>query len=437
MTPELADFLARTNPWLQDPARLARLARHNLPPKWIPRLATEDLDQVLEDPRKAHLLVGPRQAGKSSLTWAMLTRRSEPLLYVPCDNALIEEWSRNPHLAALDIAALVPVGGRVFLEEAQALTEAGRFIKGLIDARIARPLVATGSASFHLLSRTRESLAGRATRHHLWPLSLAEVAAPIQAEPPALFHQRRRRAIEGMMLFGGYPEAWTAPEPQPVLSELVDAFVLRDASDRFRVGHPGAFRRLLGLAAGQIGQVVNHSEWGRVLGISSTTVSDYLTILEETHILRRPRPYVGGKRAELTRAPKVFFVDNGLRNQLRGGFTELERRADVGPLHENLVFSELVKRFTRPGSIRCWRTSNGAEVDFVLEPEPERLIGIEVKASTEARPRLPRGCRSFISAYAPEQFWMVTRGPAWEDTLGQTRLRGVPLELLPEALDAL
>lgn len=65
----------------------------------------------------------------------------------------------------------------MFFEEAQRLENAGLFLKGLVDARMARTLVVTGSASFHLMARTRESLAGHATRHRVWPLSLSEVIA--------------------------------------------------------------------------------------------------------------------------------------------------------------------------------------------------------------------------------------------------------------------
>lgn len=437
MTPDLADFFARTNPWHRDVQRLPQLARHHLPRTWLPRGAAEPLRTALRDPSRAHLVVGPRQSGKGSLVWTILTGRREPLLHIPCGNLLIREWARDPALAAADIARWLPVGGRIFLDEAQALDDAVPFIQGLLDARLDRPIVVTASAGFDLLSKTPGSLDARATWHRLWPLGLGELAAAAPGEPPALLTLRRRRALEGMLLFGSYPEAWTGQDPQVVLGDLVEAFVLRDATDRFDIAHPAALRRLLGLAAAQVGQVVNYTEWSRVLGIAATTVVDYLALLEQTHILRLPRPFVGGRRAELTRQPKVFFVDNGLRNMLGGGFSPLERRTDLGPLLENVVFSELLKRFGQPDDIRCWRTRNGAEVDFVLEPAPGRLIGVEVKATHEARPQLPRAARSFITAYGPEQLWMVTRGPAWDDQLGATRLRGVPIEALPDVLAAL
>ena len=129
-------------------------------------------------------------------------------------------------------------------------------------------------------------------------------------------------------------------------------------------------------------------------------------------------PFHGGKRAELTRRPKVFFLDNGLRNAVAGGFAPLDERTDVGKLLENWVFGELHKRFPAPSDIRFWRTTNGAEVDFVLEPRPGRLVAIEVKA------------------YAPDRTLVVHRGEPGEAEIEGCDVRWLPAESLPAALVA-
>ena len=166
-------------------------------------------------------------------------------------------------------------------------------------------------------------------------------------------------------------------------------------------------------------------------------VADYAAILEETHILARVRPFAGGRRAELTSMPKVYFIDNGLRNHLAGGFEPLERRTDVGKLMENLVFGELHKRWPWPGELRFWRSKNGAEVDFVLEPEPGRLIAVEVKAGASPRRRISRGARSFLTACSPAELVVVHRGEGAEEQVEGTRVRWLPIEELPEWLDGL
>ncbi|MEZ4267224.1 MAG: DUF4143 domain-containing protein [Myxococcota bacterium] len=142
---------------------------------------------------------------------------------------------------------------------------------------------------------------------------------------------------------------------------------------------------------------------------------------------RRPPPDAGSVRR----------ADRRTRALLRGGFAPLDARVDVGHLLEGWVFSELHKRFPEPGAVRYWRTKNGAEVDFILEPRPGERVAIEVKASgVGARFNLSRAARSFIEAYQPTDFLLVHRGEAHEALEGSTRVRWLPAELLPEALDA-
>jgi predicted AAA+ superfamily ATPase len=433
LNPDLAAAIRADNPWLETPSRLQEVARARLPKTMVERTLASELRQVLKDHRHAHLVIGPRQAGKSTLVWSIV-QHCDALLFLDCEERLIRNWCRSPSLFLADATTLLPGGGVLFLEEAQWLEEAGLFIKGLVDRRPDWSIFVTGSASFHLLARTRESLAGRATRHRLWPLSLAEVGRLDPGVPTGLLPSVRRDAVARLLIRGGYPEAWTSQEPESVLLRLVEAFVLRDASDRFRIERPDAFRILLELAARQVGDLVNLSEWAGILGIAGSTVSEYLSILEETHLIARIRPFVGGKRAELTSTPKLYFIDNGLRNQLVGGFGPLERRPDIGKLLENFVFSEIHKRWPWPGQVRYWRTRNGAEVDFVLEPQPGQFLGIEVKATTRGRPRLSRSARSFLAAYSPTEFLVVHRGAEHAEVIAGVPVRWVPVEMLPEAL---
>ncbi|HXU29004.1 MAG TPA: ATP-binding protein [Thermoanaerobaculia bacterium] len=436
MTPELRALLELTNPWLGDPVAAQRAARRRIPENLLPRAAAPGLAAALEDRRHAHLVIGPRQAGKSTLVWSLLSARPQPLLFLNCEETLIRQWCSSPALFVGDLVEWLPEDGVVFLEEAQWLDEAGLFLKGLVDAQTGRRIVVTGSSSYHLLARTRESLAGRATRHALWPLSLREIV-PASDSSPAAFRRARREAMERQLLVGGYPEVWTSQRAESVLQELLTAFVLRDASDRFRIERPDAFRLLLRLIAGQVGDVASFSEWSHILGIAVSTVSDYVALLEETHLVRRVRPFIGGKRAELTQAPRFYFLDNGLRNLLVGGLTPIDERADLGKLMENWVASELHKRYSEPGEVRSWRTTGGAEMDFVLEPRQGVLVGIEVKARTGGSLKITRSMHSFIEAYQPRRMLLVHRGEPERQGVAGTEVLAVPAELLPEALDDL
>jgi len=126
-------------------------------------------------------------------------------------------------------------------------------------------------------------------------------------------------------------------------------------------------------------------------------------------------------RAEVTGTPKVYLLDNGLRNALVGGFLPEGRRTDRGPLWENGVFTELLKNLDLLDEVRYWRSKNGAEVDFVVR-RGGRLLAVEVKAGSMSRPRLSRAARSFIEAYRPELL-AVVNGSLQLDT----EVDGVPV----------
>lgn len=414
----ISDHLLRVlradNPWLDGHPVGGWLAQH-LPPRLIPRrLPSTGEHHVC-------LVVGPRQAGKSTLIWMTLAQAGTPVLLVNCEEPSIREWLTSAAAFLADCDDVAPGVDAVLFEEVQRLPEAGLFLKGIVDRRPGKKLFATGSSSFDLEARTRESLAGRAERHLLLPLSLEEIVATVPT-PPRLAAEAMHRQTQERAVFGGYPSVFLAEQPARVLAQLVEAFVVRDVSDRFRIRRVAAFRKLLELAASQIGNLANFSEWAALAGMSNDTIAEHCRLLEDTHIIRLVRPFVGGKRAELTSAPKVYFIDNGIRNQLFGGFGAAADRADHGALVENLVFSELAK-LTNPllHTIRYWRSKAGAEVDFVLEHQG-RILAFEVKAG-DARGRISRSARSFIDAYAPGRLVVVNRSVYPEQTIGTTAVQ--------------
>ena len=427
MNRQLRRVLLAENPWLRGEDLLSWIRRF-LPPSYIPR----GLRLVADD--RVVLVVGPRQAGKSTLIWKTLEQAAEPVLFVNCEEPSMREWLSSPAEFLADLAENAGQARALFFEEVQRLPEAGLFLKGLVDRRTGLRIYATGSSSFDLEAATRESLAGRAQRHLLLPLSLAEAGAALPGSPLAR-EEGLSRLVERMMIYGGYPTVLTSDDPRRDLASLVEAFVVRDASDRFRIRHPEALRRILELAASQVGNLVNLSEWAALTSVSNDTVAEYCRLLEETHLIRLVRPFVGGKRAEITSARKVFLLDNGIRNQLFGGFQPAEERPDRGALLENLVFTELAKT-VHPllDGLSTWRSKAGAEVDFVVEHQG-RLLACEVKAG-DSRGILSRSARSFLEAYQPEQFLIVNR-KAFPDVMeGSTRIRFLQAEELAGTVEA-
>ncbi|HSS76009.1 MAG TPA: ATP-binding protein [Thermoanaerobaculia bacterium] len=427
MNSQLRRVLLAENPWLRGEDLLGWIRRF-LPASYIPRRLRLTADH------RVVLVVGPRQVGKSTLIWKTLAEAAEPVLYVNCEEPSMREWLSSPAEFLADVAEYAGQARALFLEEVQRLPEAGLFLKGLVDRRPGLRIYATGSSSFDLEAATRESLAGRAQRHLLLPVSLAEAGSVLPGNPLAQ-EEGLSRLVERMMIFGGYPTVFTSDDPRQELASLVEAFVVRDASDRFRIRNTAALQKILELAASQIGNLVNLSEWAALSNVSNDTVADYCRLLEETHLIRLVRPFVGGKRAEITSARKVFLLDNGIRNQLFGGFQPAVDRPDRGALLENLVFTELAKT-VHPllDRLSTWRSKSGAEMDFVVEHQG-RLLACEVKAGGN-RGGLSRSARSFLDAYQPEQLLVVNRRDTPEVEIGSTRVRCLRAEELAGTVEA-
>lgn len=420
-TSELTQRIIQFNPWLLQPGGAKTLPAKFLPSKYIHRAA----EVVSLETARALLVVGPRQSGKSTLLWHILQDVFPHVLFLNMEDPLFRIGFKSP----FDLTSLIekeyPFIKAIFIDEIQHMEEAGLFIKGLVDAKTGFSVFVTGSSSFDLRSRTRESLAGRAQRATLYPFSLKEL---LNNEPPgsdAAVRAFIERTVTDQLLYGGYPAVHLAPKRErkiEFLNDLVESLILRDASDLYRIRRVDAFRKLLNLLAIQTGSMINLSEIASLCNTSVGTVSSHIEILEESHIIRVLRPFAGGKRREITGAIKIFFVDNGIRNKLLNSFSEdFSLRADAGQLFENWAFTELQKNLPFLGSIFFWRSKAGAEVDFVIE-YAGKSFGMEVKFTGLARPRLPKSSRSFIEAYSPERFALLNRSLEETTSVGSTEV---------------
>lgn len=180
------NVLLADNPWLEGDDGDAWKARH-LPDDYVER------ETALELGRRVGLVIGPRQAGKSTLIWKTLTAHPAPCLFVNCEEPAIREGARSSALFIRGLGQLVPSTCVVFFEEVQHLTDAGLFLKGVVDRKTNYRFVATGSSSYDLDAKTRESLAGRAERHLLLPFSFSELTKKA-AGPPALQDRFRKKS---------------------------------------------------------------------------------------------------------------------------------------------------------------------------------------------------------------------------------------------------
>ncbi len=172
MDPITFQVLHGHNPWLGVPEKWPQMVRQRIPHNYVNR----KLSSLLRNEKnKINLVIGPRQSGKSTFIWHHLSTRPDPFLLINCEERSCQELCRSPALFLKDMEEIAERVPGLFFEEIQHLSEAGLFLKGLADLKPDIPIIVTGSSSYHLRSKTRESLAGRAVRHYLLPFGLAEL----------------------------------------------------------------------------------------------------------------------------------------------------------------------------------------------------------------------------------------------------------------------
>ncbi|MCI0533048.1 DUF4143 domain-containing protein, partial [bacterium] len=228
------------------------------------------------------------------------------------------------------------------------------------------------------------------------------------------------------MTFGGYPRVVIEKEMArkvDAVDEIYRSYVDKDI--RFLgVEKLDAFRDLLRILAGQIGNVANYTELSRTLNISIPTVKNYLRYMEKTYVAEKITPHACNIRKEITRSPVWYFADCGLRNHALRIFGNVPP-GEEGFLFENVVYLLLKEKVRETfGDIHFWRTIDGAEVDFVVAAGKD-IFPIEVKYTSLNRPTVERSLRSFIEKYAPPKAYIVNKNFSAGITIGDTEVRFV------------
>lgn len=287
----------------------------------------------------------------------------------------------------------------VFLDEFQFLHDAGLFLKTFFDEtrEYIQPIV-SGSSSLEI-AKSSEFLTGRSIEFFLYPLSYGEffhfktgyrLPETVETfEELIEVYALHKRALDAYMLeyctFGGYPEVVTTQgdeDKQVILKTLVRTYIEKDIIAFFRLEHVAGFQNLLKILASQIGNMVNKSELANTANMSMETINKYLDILEGTYVLERVRPYFSNVRKEISKMPKVYFNDLGLRNVILN--TLYIRSSIDGAELENIAYNALKMRYDRE-NLYYYRTIAKSEIDFIVSTGGT-LIPVEVKGSFARTP---------------------------------------------------
>ena len=324
-------------------------------------------------------IAGPRQSGKSTMLVQTLGKKYE---YVTFDDfAALQLFQDDPER----FLRLHPAP--VIFDEIHRAPDLFVNLKLLVDKdrRSKGRFILTGSSQFAVMKHVSESLAGRIGLLTLFPFQRSETPAACRNE--AIWK-------------GTYPELIVEEyaHREEWYSSYLDTYLTRDVRDMGGVGDLRDFRRCLVLLAGRTGQLLNISELARDLGVAVNTVKRWISVMESSFVVYLLKPLFKNIGKRLVKSPKVYFIDPGMVSFLTGIHTEsmFEDGPLAGPLFENYVVSELLKRETHNGrrpELSFVRTSNGVEVDVVIDRGASREF-IEIKNTSTFRPDLLKGLRS-------------------------------------------
>ncbi len=338
------------------------------------------------------LLLGPRQAGKSTLVSELAAR-----------GAVARTVTLDDHLTR-QAALLDPTGFAAGLERGIAIDEVQRApdlllaIKQIVD-RDTSPgqFILTGSANVLTAPRILDALTGRTDVIVLWPLAQSEIEGSTGNLVDRLFSGAPPRISDAPIgppawvdraILGGFPEvlvrAAGAPRSRWFESYLT-SLVQRDLRDMSDAQKLSEIPRLIRVLASQATGVLVPDRVSQRVGLSTKTVQSYVRLLETVFVVRTVPAWRPGLSAREQLASKVFLGDTGLLAHMLGA--QADRVATdpqvTGKLFENFVATEIIKQLTwaeRPVDLYHYRRDR-REVDLVLEGHDGTVVAIEAKAS--------------------------------------------------------
>jgi predicted AAA+ superfamily ATPase len=360
----------------------------------IPRGIEGELRDILSVSR-AGAIVGPRQAGKSTLAKRLQLAGVVPNYYSLDEDELRTTAREDPDGFALSLER------PAVIDEIQRAPELMLAIKQILDRdRTPGQFLITGSADLLRARIIADALPGRVEYVQLWPLSQAEIAGRrgsivdelLDGNPPQISGAPKGRAASAeVVLAGGFPDARSRAPRQRAryLSSYVQSVLMQDLPEIGGVRvNPAGLRQLLDLLAARTSVVANYSALGRELTIGEKTVRGHIELLEQLFLVHALRPFSTNLGARQIKASKLMLSDTGMAAALVGvdesRYSAPDQRAIAGMLFETFVAMEIVKQATwsvAQTKLLHYRDAERREVDLVIESAAGDVVAIEAKCA--------------------------------------------------------
>jgi uncharacterized protein len=358
------------------------------------------------------ILAGPRQVGKTTLLKILMDKlkqdiiKPEKIFYLNLEELDVLATLNESPDNLLDYITEKKGTNYFFIDEIQYLDNPSNFLKHVYDKYGSSiKLIITGSSNLEIKAKFQDSLAGRKVTFMINPLDFEEylkfkkfpsIKYLYQVNLPLEIKNTFDKELEEYLVYGGMPAVVLQTDKtkkEKLLNEYVSAYINQDIRAFGRVENIGNFNKTVKILAGQIGNLLNVNELASSVGISRRETERYLELLEFTYVFFLLRPYAANVRTSLTKMPKFYFFDTGIRNALLGNLLASDSRSDIGALFENFVFMELKNE----KGLYFYRSTGQREIDF-LQDKNQALYLLEVKYQ-----KLKKGINERILVNFPTQ----------------------------------
>lgn len=370
----------------------------------INRILTASLAGNLK-PAHVTVLLGARRTGKTFLMqYIQKELKNKRVIYLNGEDYDVATTLSSRKQEVLK--SLAAGYDFIFIDEAQNIPDIGLNLKLLVDSQKDTGIFVTGSSSFDLRGQLGEPLTGRSRFFHLYPFSIAEISSS---------YINAVQLLPSILVYGLYPQVFSennTDEKRHVLENIRNGYLLKDILQLDNLKDSIFVMNLLRYLAFQIGNDISYNEISKSLGSSVKTIQRYIDILEKTFIIFRLPGFSRNLRKELSKSPRIFFWDNGIRNTIISNLNPIENRDDAGKLWKNFFISERIKLNTYRhtySNYYFWRTYDQQEIDLIEDSSGE-IRAFEMKWGSK-KSKIPK---AFAENYPKAAYEVISRDNFYE-----------------------
>ncbi len=354
-------------------------------------------------------ILGPRQAGKTTLA-----REFKPDHIFDLEDPRDLVTMDNPQLA------LEGLKGLIMIDEIQRKPDLFPLLRYLVDHQPDQKYLILGCASSNLKQQSGESLAGRIGYHFLQGFHLSETGT---------------EKLEQLWFRGGFPRSFlskTNEESSIWRSNFISTFLERDLALIGEQIASSTMFRFWVMLSHYHGQTLNYSELGRSFGISDKKAKHYISLLEDTFMVRLLMPWHFNIKKRLIKSPKIYLRDSGIFHTLQSisTFSRLKTHPKLGASWEGFALEELTATLSkRNNEVFFYGSHGGVELDMYWQ-EQGLQFGAEFKY--QDAPRTTKSMHQAIEDLGLDHLWVIYPGDrkyALTDRISVIPLKQIPYEV--------